>query len=306
MFWSKFKSFVNVGEQVKFYNKMMTSDLLYKLRKERFSEKTLFSTEQGITSNPICDKEVIVSLTTYGNRINEVYLSIESIMQGTVKPNRIILWISEEFCGKKLPITLQKQAERGLEIEYCKDIRSYTKLIPALRTYPESVIITIDDDAIYDFDVVEKLVNSYQVNPHHIHANRIHKITMNDDGTPKSYNNWVWCCNEYGISHLNFLTGVGGVLYPPHCFDSAVFDEEVFLNICKTADDIWFYLMALKKGTFIQKVYTHSQNGEDYILNENPSEIGLLVENINNENCQNDVQLRAVLSHYKMKLSDYK
>ena len=43
--------------------------------------------------------------------------------------------------------------------------------------------------------------------------------------------------------------GYGGVLYPPGAFDEEVFNEKVFMRLCPYADDIWFFAMALKKGT---------------------------------------------------------
>lgn len=97
-------------------------------------EKTVQnSKEKGVSSNLICDKQVVVSLTTHGSRLYDVHLAIESIMQGTIRPNKIILWISEKDKSVALPVYLQNQQMRGLEIKYCTDIRSYTKLIPALQ-----------------------------------------------------------------------------------------------------------------------------------------------------------------------------
>ena len=61
------------------------------------------------------------------------YDTIESIMEQTMKANRIILWLDYSFEKQPLPKALQLLQKRGLEIEYCKDIRSYKKLIPALK-----------------------------------------------------------------------------------------------------------------------------------------------------------------------------
>ena len=135
-------------------------------RMDYLRDKTLYSHEFGISEEKCCENELVVSLTTFGKRIYDVYLAIESIMQGTVKPNRIVLWLSEEeFKGKQLPRTLELQKKRGLQVEYCRDIRSYNKLIPTLKSYPDSCVITIDDDAMYEFDVVERLLNSHSNHP---------------------------------------------------------------------------------------------------------------------------------------------
>ena len=110
--------------------------LLMEQRIHAFREKTLMSKEMGISGERLCDNEVVVSLTSFGKRIYDVHLAIESIMQGTVKPNRIVLWLSEEeFKGKPLPRMLEMQKARGLQVEFCEDIRSYKKLIPALKQF---------------------------------------------------------------------------------------------------------------------------------------------------------------------------
>ena len=273
---------------------------LFEQKANYLSEKALHSVEKGVSTNKLCDSEVIVSLTSYDRRVNDVYLAIESIMQGTVKPNKIILWLSEEEFGKKdLPITLQKQKIRGLEIKYCKDIRSYKKLVYTLKEYPEACIITIDDDLIYNFDLVENLLNCHKQNPSYICASRIHQITKNSDGSIKKYLDWNGCAgNDTPESDLNFFTTGGGTLFPPHAFPKETFDEDVFTNICPTADDVWFNAMARLKGTKICKSFTHSSKGEDFIVNENLQTDGLNTINNAPENNQNDVQIKAVFENY--------
>lgn len=187
-----------------------------KIRYDLFS-MAAHSSQPGISSTKWCENEVIVSLTSYGERIYDVCLAIESIMQGTMLPNRIVLWLSEdEFKGKTLPLTLQNQMKRGLEIRYTADIKSFKKLIPSLKEFPESVIITIDDDVMYNYDFVENLVNSYRSNPMVIHANRLSEISYHEDGHIESYLKWKPIIGNSIKDSLAYLfTGVGGVLYPP-------------------------------------------------------------------------------------------
>ena len=276
-------------------------ELLYEIRADYLTQQTLTSTSLGISEDHYCNEDVIVSLTSYGSRLHDVYLSIESIMQGSMKPNKIVLWLSEEYRNKELPRTLLLQKKRGLEIEFCKDIRSYTKIIPCLKKYPNSTIITIDDDLIYKHDIVEKLVNAHKEDPLAIHANRIHLIKKKKNGSLDSYMNWAWGkgSNKNPLS-LNFFTGVGGVLYPPHAFSDEVFNENVFLDICKYADDVWLYCMALLNNTPVKRVFTHSSKGEDYIVNKNVQETALLKRNSDGKYCENDTQLHAVIEKYDL------
>ena len=50
-------------------------------------------------------------------------------------------------------------------------------------------------------------------------------------------------------SYRNFLTGVGGVLYPPHSLPKEIFNSKVFMDIAETVDDVWLRLMAVLGGT---------------------------------------------------------
>lgn len=272
----------------------------YAIKHDALIEKALHSTEMGVTSEKLCEHEVVVSLTSYGRRLYDVAPTIESIMQGSMKPNRIVLWLGEELRETTLPLTLKNQEKRGLEIAFCRDIRSYTKLVPALCRFPESTIITIDDDAIYWYDLVERLVNEHSSFPGNIIANRAHRVKLGKDGRPLCYSKWNLCASELGESVLNCLTGCGGVLYPPHSLDPEVLNEQAFLSICKNADDIWFYAMALKAGTRVRKCPTHDAGGEDYISNEGVQDTALKLVNVRKGRSANDVQLEAVFDRYAL------
>lgn len=273
--------------------------LEYFVKAEELKRCTLSSNASGVSDTRYTNKNIIVSLTTFGKRLYDVSTTIESVMQGTMLPNKIVLWLGEEHKAKKLPLSLQLQQKRGLEIEYCKDIRSYTKLLPSLKKYPEDIIITIDDDVIYPNDLVENLFNAHLDNPDSICASRIHKIVLGKNGKPVDYQNWEWGKAVEGTSPLNFLTGVGGVLYPPHSLAEDVFDESVFLDICKYADDVWFYSMALKKGTPIVKSFTHSSDGVDFLVNPGVQDVRLSLMNVRTKHL-NNVQLEKVFDKYQL------
>lgn len=250
---------------------------------------------KGVTSEQICDKEVVVSLTTHGIRLQEVYLSIESIMQGTLKPNRIILWLSKEYENKPLPASLKLQMKRGLEVKYCEDFGPFTKMFYTLENFPDSIIITIDDDIIYDINLVDNLVRSYIESPECISANRILKMKLDTNNRPISYLKWIWDAMPSTTSPLNFATGVGGVLYPPHSLDNEVLNKEVILNTCPKEDDAWWYCMALKKGTKVKQC-----NKSHYFQNDNVQSIALQNENIDPSNCRSDIQLKAIMDRYNL------
>lgn len=291
-FIKKVQALLGIESRMKFFQ--------YAIKADSLTQIALRCENLGITDRLYDGKQIIVSLTSFGNRVKDAYLSIESIMQGSMRPNKIVLWLGLDAKDKPLPITLQNQIKRGLEVKFTEDIRSYTKLVPSLQEYPDDIIITVDDDIIYNYDLVENLYRSYIENPECIHANRIHVPTMGKDGKFTNYCTWKPNQKAGDISNLNFLTGVGGVLYPPHCFNEEVFNKEVFLDICKYADDVWFYAMALYNGTKIKKAPTRSPNGVDYLYPEDDQEVALHLVNTSKGRSRNDDQLDAVFQKYNI------
>lgn len=296
---SRIKNFLVTRDLVRQQSRRIELELKYFVRAEHLKECIYKCKDRGISDEKYCEHEVIVSLTTFGKRLYDVATTIESIMQGSMLPNRIVLWLGEEHKDEELPLSLQLQQKRGLQVEYCKDIRSYKKLIPSLKKYPDAAIITIDDDLIYECDLLENLLRSYKKHPQSISASRMHQIVLDGTGRPVKYVDWNWCINPIDSSPLYFPTTGGGTLFPPHSLDEEVFNEKVFLDICKYADDIWFYAMAKKKGTDIVKSFTHSSRGEDYVINLDVQDVGLHNINYATEN-RNDIQLKAVFERYNL------
>jgi hypothetical protein len=209
-----------------------------------------------------------------------------------------VLWLDYSFQDKRLPQLLKQQQDRGLEICFCKDIRSYKKLIPALQKYPNDVIITADDDLYYNPNMLENLVVAYLSDSRYIYFNRGHRMKLLANGKPDKYINWQWRTTALDISPLNFPTNGGGTLFPPNCLHKEVFNENMFMNICPLADDVWFKAMALHNGTLSKKVETVNEYGEEYLENGSVQDGGLSFQNIGNG--QNDIQIQAVFDKYNL------
>lgn len=273
--------------------------LKYIHKKTILEQNILFNKENGINEMKYCDHSIIVSLTTYGKRLYDVHLAIESIMEQTMKANRIILWLENDLKDFPLPKTLLLQQERGLEIRFCEDIRSYKKLIPTLELYPDDAIITIDDDLIYEFDLLENLIKPYLIDPQYIYCHRFHRMKFDDKNNLLPYKQWEWRCNDTQALISNFPTTGGGTLFPPNSLDKEVLNKKVFMDICKYADDIWFKAMSLKKGTLSKKVFSHNKYGDEFIVIPNNQDMGLYNINVNGESL-NDKQLNDVFNKYKL------
>lgn len=226
--------------------------------------------------------QVIVSLTTFPARINSVYKTISTLLQQTVKPDRLVLWLAEpQFPEKNLPDNLTRLQEFGLEIRWIeKDIRSFKKLIPALKEFPNDIVITVDDDNYYDSRLVEFLYNSYLENPDCIHARQAFVVKHDKNGKLVMKSRNYFYNSTYLPSYMNEPVGCGGVLYPPHSLDENVLNEEQFMKIVPTNDDLWFWAHALIKGTKIN-VIKNNYKLKNYIV-ENSQQDALWQKNMIN------------------------
>lgn len=200
---------------------------------------------------------IIVSLTSYEERFSDLVISLYSLLNQKIKPDRIILWLSDEFEGvNDLPYEITRFIKNGLEIRFVKDIKSYTKAVYAFKEFPNAIVVTADDDIYYPKNWLEKLYHSYITHPQDIQVHRAHRVKLKE-GVIAPYESWDKHIEEESARYDNFLTGVGGVLYPPGCFSKEVLREDIFLKEAPTADDIWFWVMALINNRKIRVVKNH-------------------------------------------------
>lgn len=274
----------------------------YAIKKERLEWSAYHSTEIGTTIESIANEPVVVSLTTHGRRIHTVHLAIESLLQQSVKPNRIVLYLSkEEFEAiNQLPLVLRRQMDRGLEVRFVHDQRSYTKLLPALKEFPECSIVTVDDDLLYPYDMLEGLVKAHRKHPECICCHTSLSLTFrsSSDLNPFSTFGYEIPSFEDRVSP-NFLPeGFAGVLYPPHSLDERVFDEDLFLRLSPTADDLWFKAMSLLKQTPVLRLSNPFHLFHELYLIDSVQDMGLRQKNVIQN--QNDVQLRALFDYFHL------
>lgn len=137
------------------------------------------------------EDSVIVSMTTFPARISYVHLAIKSLLSQTVIPEKLILWlVKDQFRDVAIPEQLRALCAYGLEIRFCdEDLLAHKKYYYAMRTFPEQVIVTYDDDIIYPEDSLEKLLMMHRKFPDAIICNRGREIEMNG-GFVAPYKDW--------------------------------------------------------------------------------------------------------------------
>jgi hypothetical protein len=198
-----------------------------------------------------------------------------------------------------LPRRLLDLQHLGLTIRWCEDIKSYKKLVPALREFPDDVIVTADDDIYYPPEWLERLHRAYLLAPNQIHAHRAHRVSLADADSIQPYGRWQKNISSSEASFTVFPTTGGGVLYPPSSLHPDVRDEATFLRLAPHADDLWFWVMALRQGTRLGVV----ERNIKHLTYVNPEvEFGLTsgptLYEINRT--ENEAQLTALIAHFTM------
>ena len=230
----------------------------------------------------------VVSLTTHGIRLAQVYLTIESISRGAVRPSRLILWRNPESNESYLPKTLARLQRRGLEIKFAENFGPHTKYFPYVASVATHVIplVTADDDVIYPPHWLRDLVVAHTAEPHHIHCYRARRVQISG-GALKSYEEWPFT-DSNKPSSLNFATGVSGVVYPPTLLDALRQAGTAFMACCPKADDVWLHAMALRHGFKVKQL---SATYRDFPVAPMTQALALYINNARPEG--NDKQISA-------------
>ena len=92
-------------------------------------------------------QQVIVSLTSFPPAISYAARAVQSILNGSVLPDKVVLYLTfAEFGEKGIPKDLQELAKNNPRFEirdYPINIRSYRKLVPALTDFPDAIIVLL-------------------------------------------------------------------------------------------------------------------------------------------------------------------
>lgn len=243
------------------------------------------------------DQKIIISLTTYPKRISTIWLTIETLMRQTVKPDEIILWLAvSQFENglSGLPENLLHLQERGLTIRFCDDdLRSHKKYFYALQAHPNDLVILADDDMFYPRDTIARLLEMHEEYPGDICCITAQVIDPDFTAMPSLWRNPR--LEERNLQHsdrIQAFTG-SGTLIPPGALPSETFDTGRIKSLCFHADDLWITFMARRAGTKI----TTLRNWRPFPVTIYGTAEGSLYY-INAEENQNDVQWQNLLDHY--------
>lgn len=289
----------NNHKQKIFFRKIIKEDN----NKKKEIEKLISELPHNLLKCNNNDNDVVVSLTSYGKRVYDALpYALYSIFNQEQLPNRIVLYLDKEnWNNNNLPKLIKRLQNSGLEVRFCEDIRSYKKLIPALIEFPNNPIITIDDDFYYNKSIIKELLTEYELSDKKTVIGSWGCISSICNGKYLPYTKWLDC--KYGNKHSNYSLYAGnGTIYPPNIFDKEITKSDIFMKLCPTADDIWFWAMEKRQNIKI-KLLKNAGYGlhvpvnriETYDLNQKGT---LFYENVINK--KNDSQFLDVISYYNI------
>lgn len=250
-------------------------------------------------------ERIIVSMTSYGRRISSsiVYYSLVSALRQSVQPDKVTLWIDKtKWSEDNLPKKLRKLKSKGVEYRFCEDVRSYTKLVPALKEYPNDIIITFDDDIIYRSNTIQQLYDEYLKHPNAVCClNPLEVRVVN--GIPSKYETWTTFDNNVEDNVMVFPCGVESVLYPPNSLSQQVTDEKLFKSLCPLADDIWFWFCGCLNSTTRRGIRKKSASYSFDAIYQYFHK-GSALTHTNRFEHANDRQFRDLFEHYGVVIND--
>ena len=236
---------------------------------------------------------LVVSLTSYPKRYDVLELTLKTILTQDQLPDAVVLWIAHQDMAA-LPASIIGLTQDGLTIRATEDLRSYKKILPALKEYGDAIIVTADDDVYYPPSWLRRLTEEYRPGVAEVLCHRAHLTRKSGDGFAP-YDKWHFNIKAASSAPDVFFTGVGGVLYPPGILHADAQDIEKILRLCPTTDDVWLNWMVRLNGAAVRRVsrwirfyeWTGSQ--------------GVALQNSNRgENGGNDAQIANLVRAYGM------
>ncbi len=257
--------------------------------------------EYGLTKKKRKDS-IVVSLTSFPKRFPQLDLCLKSLVIQKYKPNKIIVYLGSDSSREMLTKAMLRYEKYGVEYRFDKkeNLMPHKKYFYAMQEYPDSIVVTADDDVVYPRDWLLSLYKSYRKYPNAVSARRVH-LMKKKDGKLLPYDYWEDQCQKIRVPSMSLIaTGNSGVLYPPHCFGQMAFDIDSIKKTSLRADDIWLKCMEIKHRIPVVWVPNWQVMLPEIDSSEN--------EKLSDENVftgTNDEVLHAVMKYVGITINDF-
>ena len=198
---------------------------------------------------------LFVTLTSTSTRLTILRHTLLSLLDQSLKPDRIVVCLSKEpYLTDEgidvMPDWFQLMLDHGeVEVNWVENTGPYRKLIPVYRQSKEDDwIVTCDDDVIYGAGWLASLVKAGKAHPEAIVCGRAKYPANNPWKGMQSYLNWPLVAAGSTGKELMPI-GIAGVLYRKPLLDDGIMQSNDFKQLAPKQDDLWFNLARQAAGT---------------------------------------------------------
>ena len=200
--------------------------------------------------------ELVISLTSFPARFGMIELTVKSLLDQSVKPDRVVLWIAQDEYDQLPPAVLALQDET-FSVRQCENIRNFKKILPSLAAFPDAFIVICDDDTYYPPNWLKDLLGAFDPEHPTIVCHRAHRLAYLPNGSLAPYRQWPYDVDDAksALPSTDLLpTGNGGVLYPPGALPPLTQDLDLIRKLSPTSDDVWLFFMWRRNDWKIKRV----------------------------------------------------
>ena len=209
---------------------------------------------------------IYVSVTTIPQRIKTINKSIESLINQTVKPDKIFINIPKIYkrFEKKIEDNEVPNFPEIVEVTRCNDFGPGTKLLGSINKIDKnSLLILADDDHVYENFMIEKFNDHFILSPNNAYSFYVHPLGNLGVGQG---------ADGFAIN-TDHLDGI------EMFYDKIVKDyKELFIH-----DDLWisYYLFFIKriKVLSLQKYLKMNEDGKRKTIYEIHNSQSTLISN---------------------------
>ena len=123
---------------------------------------------------------IYVSLSTIPQRVKNINLSVDSLLNQTKKPDKIFINIPNKYKRFDEMVNdnqIPKFSDSRVEVTRCEDCGPGTKLLGSLdKLNKDSLLILADDDHIYEDYMIEKFYYFYSKAPNNAYSFYVHPL----------------------------------------------------------------------------------------------------------------------------------
>ena len=174
------------------------------------------------------------------------------------------------------------------------ELGSYRKMLPTIRSYPNSAIVVADDDLYYPRNWLKTLVRNYSDSGGTVSGHRGHLIKFNPNFQPLPYDSWERNLRSPRVGYDVLLTSGAGMLFPPKSLPKCSTDFDIIKELAPTSDDIWFWRMILLAGSVSKKIGRKKYLYGWRMANESSLSIG------NVKGKENDIAMSKIIDEYPL------